>query len=80
MNLIKKFSHRNLDDMFRLILLKNYAIVNLTEKDFCNRFRKLKSDTDTGLKFVMMFKGNSLEKSTIMTASYHEIVFYIPVF
>ena len=50
MNLIKKFSHRNLDDMFRLILLKNYAIVNLTEKDFCNRFRKLNSYIETDLE------------------------------
>ena len=50
MNLSKKFSHRNLDDMFRLILLKNYAIVNLTEKDFCNRFRKLNSYTETDLE------------------------------
>ena len=61
MKLSKKFSYRNLD-MFRLILLRNYAIVNSTKIDFCNRFRKLNSYTETDLELFIMLEKESPSK------------------
>ena len=54
-------------------------VVNLTIKDFCNRFRKLSSETETDLAFFMLLKGNPIPKCTVTTISCHEIVFYILV-
>ena len=79
MKLSKKFSHKNLDGMFRIILLiyvgkkntkkhvskfmqdnlRNSIIVNLTEIDFCNRFRKLNSQTGIDLEFFISESPNS---------------------
>ena len=56
MKLSKKFGHRNLDNMFRLILLRKYAIINSTKIDFCNRFRKLNSYSETDLEIFIMLK------------------------
>ena len=86
----KNFNDRNLDGMFRLILkntkkfvskfmynnLKIHGIIiaYLTKIDFCNRFRKLNSLTESDLEFFMLLKGNSLRKFSVMVITCHEII------
>lgn len=50
--------------------LRNNMIVNLTKKDFCNIFRKLNLQTEIDLEFFMKFKGNPVQKYTVMAICY----------
>ena len=91
---MKNLNDRNLDCIFKLILLisgkkkrKNMrqnlcALIQgipWQKIDFCNRFRSLNSWTESDLKLFMLLKGNSLQICTAATTLLHEIIFHISV-
>ena len=54
-------------------------ILNLMNIDFRNRLRKLNSKTKRDLEFLMLLKGNPLQKGTVMAIFGHETIFHISV-
>ena len=60
--------------MYNNLKIHGIIIAYLTKIDFCNRFRKLNSLTESDLESFMLLKGNSLRKFSVMVITCHEII------